>query len=307
MSSLICGSLAFDMIANHEARFADSILPEQLHILNVSFFTPQLRYENGGCAGNIAYTLKAIGGQPKILATMGSDGKDYLKHLASLGIDTSYIKILEDRLTAQCFIITDSDNNQINAFHPGAMNEAHTIKVPGKDTDNDIAIGIISPDGRQAMIDHAQQMKAAGIPFIFDPGQGLPMFNGDDLKNFINIATWVASNDYEAQLLCDRTGFTPEEISRQIPGAFFITHGGKGSEVWEQGHCTKIAPIHVQHIVDPTGCGDAYRAGLLYGLERGWTPVKCAQFGSHLGAIKIASRGPQNHTIPQELLTQFTA
>lgn len=303
MPALICGSLAFDMIANHEARFADSILPDQLHILNVSFFTPQLRYEFGGCSGNIAYTLKALGGYPKILATMGSDGKDYLKHLNSLGIDTSYIKLLETHLTAQCFIITDLDNNQINAFHPGAMNEAHTIKVPT--SDSDIRIGIISPDGRQAMIDHATQMKESNIPFIFDPGQGLPMFNGEELKSFINIATWIVSNDYEAQMLCDRTGLSPEAISKLIPGALFITYGAKGSEVWKQGQCTKIDPIQAKNVVDPTGCGDAYRAGLLYGLERGWSAEKCAQFGSHLGAIKIASRGPQNHTVPSDLLAQF--
>ncbi|MGL4668840.1 MAG: carbohydrate kinase family protein [Saezia sp.] len=305
MSALICGSLAFDMIANHEARFSDSILPDQLHNLNVSFFTPQLRYESGGCAGNIAYTLKAIGGEPKILATMGSDGKDYLKRLNLLGIDTSYIKSLENYLTAQCFIITDLDNNQINAFHPGAMNEAHTIEVPV--SDKGINIGIISPDGRQAMVDHAMQMKKAGIPFIFDPGQGLPMFNGEELKQFISIATWIASNDYEAQMLSDRTGLSPEEISKQISGAFFITHGAKGSEIWEQGRRTKIDPVQAQSVVDPTGCGDAYRAGLLYGLARGWSAAKCAQFGSHLGAIKIASRGPQNHTIPAALLSQFTA
>ena len=303
MSALICGSLAFDMIANHEARFADSILPDQLHILNVSFFTPQLRYEFGGCAGNIAYTLKALGGNPKILATIGSDSKDYLKHFESLGIDTSYIKVLDDQLTAQCFIITDLDNNQINAFHPGAMNEAHTIAVPT--ADQEIDIGIISPDGRQAMIDHAHQMKEANIPFIFDPGQGLPMFDAQALKNFISMATWIASNDYEAQLICERTQMSLAEISEKIPGALFVTRGEKGSEVWEQGRQTKIEPVQAQTVIDPTGCGDAYRSGLLYGLTHGWSAEKSATLGSHLGAIKIASKGPQNHILPADLLSQF--
>lgn len=303
MSALICGSLAFDMIAQHEAKFSASILPDQLHILNVSFFTPQLRHEFGGCAGNIAYTLKAIGGQPKILATLGSDGRDYLKRLDQFGIDTSHIGLLDNMLTAQCFIITDSDNNQINAFHPGAMNEAHTLKVPT--TEEDIKIGIISPDGRQAMIDHAQQMKAAGIPFIFDPGQGLPMFNGEELKQFISISTWLALNDYEAKLLCERTGLSLEQISQQIPGALFVTVGAQGSQVWEQGQCSPVSPIQAECVVDPTGCGDAYRAALLFGLERGWSAVKCAEFGSALGALKVASQGPQNFTVPQTILAQF--
>lgn len=303
MSALICGSLAFDMVANYEGRFADAILPDQLHILNVSFFVPELRREFGGCAGNIAYTLKALGGNPKILASIGcSDSDNYLARFKSLGIDTSLISILENQLTAQCFITTDKDNNQINSFHPGAMNDAHKFNVPH---DPEIKIGIIAPDGRQAMIDHAAQMKKAGIPFIFDPGQGLPMFDGNDLKNFISQATWVAVNDYEGKLLSDRTGLSFEEISKQIPGSLFVTLGAQGCEVWEQGICTLIAPVKAQAIVDPTGCGDAFRSALLFGLERNWSAQACAKLGNQLGSIKIASRGPQNHTLPDNLVTKF--
>lgn len=303
MSAIICGSLAFDMIANYESKFSDAVLPDQLHILNVSFYTPCMRREFGGCAANIAYTLKALGAEPKILATIGKDGQDYLGRFHSLEIDTSLIRTIDDSFTAQCFIITDITNNQINAFHPGAMEMADQLNVPHNDPT--IKIGIIAPDGKQAMINHAQQMYQAKIPFIFDPGQGLPMFDGDALKQFLTMATWVATNDYEAKLLCDRTGLSLQEISEMIPGSLFVTLGGKGSEVWEKGKRTLINPVVVDKVVDPTGCGDAYRAGLLYGLEQGWPSIQCANLGSALGARKIVVQGPQNHTLPTNFAQQF--
>lgn len=303
MPAIICGSLAFDMIANYESKFSDAVLPDQLHILNVSFYTPRMRREFGGCAANIAYTLKALGAEPKILATIGKDGQDYLERFRSLEIDTSLIKTIDDSFTAQCFIITDITNNQINAFHPGAMEMADQLNVPHDD--QSIEIGIIAPDGRQAMINHANQMYQAKIPFIFDPGQGLPMFDGEALKKFLTMATWVTTNDYEAKLLCDRTGLSLQEISEMIPGALYVTLGGKGSEVWEKGERTPIDPVVVDKVVDPTGCGDAYRAGLLYGLEQGWSSVHCANLGSALGARKIVVQGPQNHILPANFVQQF--
>lgn len=303
MSALICGSLAFDKIANYESRFSDAILPNQLHILNVSFFTPELRQEFGGCAGNIAYTYKALGGEPIILAAAGVDSDHYLQRFQQQDISIEHIQVFKQMLTAQCFIITDRTNNQINAFHPGAMNEAHQIKVPN---DPKIKIGIISPDGRQAMLDHAQQMYDQKTPFIFDPGQGLPMFNGEELKQFLQLATWVALNDYESELLLERTELSLEELVSLVPNGLFITRGEQGSDVWEHGNYTHIDPTPPETVLDPTGCGDAYRAGLLYGLERDWGAVKSAQLGSQLGAIKVAMRGPQNHKIPANLLEQFS-
>lgn len=303
MSAIICGSLAFDMIANYESKFSDAVLPDQLHILNVSFYTPCMRREFGGCAANIAYTLKALGAEPKILATIGKDGQDYLERFHALGIDTSLIKTINDAFTAQCFIITDITNNQINAFHPGAMEMADQLYVP--QDDQTIKIGIIAPDSKQAMLNHAKQMHQAKIPFIFDPGQGLPMFDGEALKQFLTMATWVATNDYEAKLLCDRTGLSLQTISEMIPGALFVTLGGKGSEVWEKGQRTTIDPVIVDQVVDPTGCGDAYRAALLYGLERGWPAAQCANLGSALGARKIIVQGPQNHILPANFAQQF--
>lgn len=302
MSALICGSMAFDTIANYENRFSDAILPNQIHILSVSFLVPSLRQEYGGCAGNIAYTLKAIGGDPLIFAPIGHDSKNYISRLDSLGISTEYIYKLEDQHTAQCFIITDKDNNQINAFHPGAMNEAHRFEIPQR---SDIKIGIIAPDGKQGMIDHAIQMHQAGIPYIFDPGQGLPMFNKEELLTFLKHATWLATNDYEAQMLCERTGLTLEAISKNLPGALFVTLGAAGCEVWEQGVKTSIPPVKAEQVVDPTGCGDALRAGLLYGLEKGWPAVNCAQLGNLLGSIKIGYRGTQNHHVPPHIAEQF--
>lgn len=293
MAALICGSLAFDTIMTFEGRFAEQILPQQLHILNVSFLVPTLRRDFGGCAGNIAYALKLLGGEPLPMAMLGSDGADYMGRFSSLGISTAHVHQVDDAYTAQAMIMTDRDNNQITAFHPGAMAQAHRQRV---EPDPRVRVGILAPDGREAMIEHAEQMARADIPFVFDPGQGLPMFDGETLRRFIAQASWVAVNDYEGQMLCERTGLTKAEISRQIRG-LVVTLGAQGSEVWEGGECQRVAPVVPTQVLDPTGCGDAWRGALLYGLERGWSLVRCAELGSRLGALKIASRGPQNYTL----------
>jgi adenosine kinase len=293
MASVICGSLAFDTIMTFEGRFAEQILPDQLHILNVSFLVPALRRDFGGCAGNIAYALKLLGGEPLPMATVGSDGAGYTARLEALGINTQFVREVGDTYTAQAMIMTDKDNNQITAFHPGAMMQAHRVRVQPRD---DIKLGMISPDGRDAMLLHAQQFKAAGIPFVFDPGQGLPMFDGPELANFIDLATWVTVNDYEGKMLSERTGWSSAEISRRVQG-LVVTLGGDGCEVWVNGEVTLVPPEQAKAIVDPTGCGDAWRGALLHGLEQGWSLTRCAQLGNKVGAIKIASRGPQNYTL----------
>lgn len=294
MAAIICGSLAFDTIMTFEGRFADQILPDQLHILNVSFLVPALRRDFGGCAGNIAYALKLLGGTPLPMATVGNDGADYLERLRTLGISTEYVRQVTDTYTAQAMIMTDRDNNQITAFHPGAMMQAHQTRIEARP---DVRLGIISPVGRDAMLEHAAQFKAAGIPFVFDPGQGLPMFDGADLVRFVDQATWVTVNDYEGKMLCDRTGWTPAEISRRVQGGLVITLGAEGSEVWVAGQRTHVPPVQAQAVVDPTGCGDAWRGALLFGLEQGWDLVRCAALGSRVGALKIAQRGPQNYQL----------
>ncbi|MFZ9495001.1 MAG: carbohydrate kinase family protein [Burkholderiaceae bacterium] len=300
MPALICGSLAFDTITNFHGRFAQQILPEQVHILNVSFLVPTLRREYGGCAGNIAYTHKALGAEPIVMATLGSDGEDYRKRLESQGLDLSCVRRIDHNYTAQAIIITDESNNQITAFHPGAMAEAHLTAVPSQRSD--IRLGIIAPDGRDAMMVHAQQMHAAGIPFIFDPGQGLPMFNGEELKAFVQQATWVAVNDYEARMLSERTGQSLESLSRSHLQGIIVTLGAEGCELWVQGVRTHVPGYAAQAIVDPTGCGDAFRAALLYGLEHGWPLERCVQLGNRIGAIKIAHRGGQNHPVDRVAL-----
>lgn len=293
MAAIICGSLAFDTIMGFEGRFADQILAEQLHILNVSFLVPALRRDFGGCAGNIAYALKLLGGQPLPMATVGIDGDSYLQRLQALGIDATYVRQVSDTFTAQAMIMTDRDNNQITAFHPGAMMQAHQTRVEPR---ADVRLGIISPDGRDAMLEHAAQFRAADIPFVFDPGQGLPMFNGEELARFIDQSTWVTVNDYEGKMLCDRTGWTPAEISRRVQG-LVITLGAEGSEVWVQGQKTLVPAVKASAVVDPTGCGDAWRGALLFGLEKGWSLERCAALGSRVGALKIAQRGPQNYQL----------
>jgi adenosine kinase len=293
MAAVICGSLAFDTIMTFEGRFAEQILPDQLHILNVSFLVPALRRDFGGCAGNIAYSLKALGGEPLPMATLGSDGGGYLERLQSLGISTEYVRQVEGAYTAQAMIMTDRDNNQITAFHPGAMMQAHVTQVQAR---SDIKLGMISPDGRDAMLQHAQQFQTAGIPFVFDPGQGLPMFDGRELAAFVEQATWVTVNDYEGKMLSERTGWSSAEISRRTQG-LVVTLGGEGCEVWVGGEKTLVPPVKAAAVVDPTGCGDAWRGALLYGLERGWPLARCAELGNRVGAIKIASRGPQNYSL----------
>ena len=294
MAALVCGSLAFDSIATFGGRFADQIMPNQLHVLNVSFLVPSLRREFGGCAGNIAYNLAALGGEPIILAAVGADGGDYLARLRSWGATTEHVREVAEAFTAQAFIITDRDNNQITAFHPGAMQWAHETAVPAH---ADIRIAIIAPDGRSAMLDHARQLAGAGVPFIFDPGQGLPMFDGEELRSFVDGATWVAVNDYEAQMLAERTGRSIEAMSRSHLRGVVVTLGAHGCEVWQQGEKTVVAGVEATEVVDPTGCGDAFRSAMLFGLERGWPLVDCARLGNRLGALKIASRGGQNHVL----------
>ncbi len=299
MSALICGSLAFDTITTFPGRFAQQILPEQVHILNVSFLVPTLRREFGGCAGNIAYSLYQLGGVPRVMAAVGADGKEYLDRLQGWGVTTEHVRVVDDSYTAQAIIITDQDNNQITAFHPGAMQSAHLTAVPAG---TDIAIGIVAPDGREAMLRHAEQMVAAKIPFIFDPGQGLPMFDGPELANFVGQASWVTVNDYEARMLCERIGTDLAALSRSQLRGVVVTLGADGSEVWVQGTRTHVPGVVAAEIVDPTGCGDAFRAALLYGLERGWALERCVALGNRIGALKIASRGGQNHRIDRAAL-----
>jgi adenosine kinase len=299
MPAVICGSLAFDTITTFPGRFAQQILPEQVHILNVSFLVPTLRREWGGCAGNIAYTLAQLGGEPVVVAALGSDGGEYLERLRGFGADTASVRIEPGHYTAQAIIITDTDNNQITAFHPGAMMQAHLSPVPPR---ADLAVGIVAPDGREAMLLHAQQMHAAGIPFVFDPGQGLPMFDGAELRRFVELATWVAVNDYEARLLCERTGQDLASLSRSHLRGVIVTLGAEGCELWVDGQRSHVPGVAAAEVVDPTGCGDAFRGALLYGLERGWPLARCVELGNRVGAIKIASRGGQNHRIERAIL-----
>ncbi len=300
MSALICGSLAFDTITNFPGRFAQQILPEQLHILNVSFLVPTLRREFGGCAGNIGYTLALLGGEPLVMAAVGTDGGDYLERIRSWGASSELVRTVADTYTAQAIIITDTDNNQITAFHPGAMQSAHLTPVPVR---ADIRLAIIAPDGRDAMLQHATQLEAAGVPFIFDPGQGLPMFDGAELQHFVDQASWVAVNDYEARMLCERTGQSLESLSRKpnLQG-LFVTLGAEGCDLWQRGVRTHVPGVAAREIVDPTGCGDAFRAALLFGIERGWPLQRCVELGNRVGAIKIGCRGGQNHVLERTAL-----
>jgi adenosine kinase len=299
MACLVSGSLAFDTITNFPGRFAEQIMPEQVHILNVSFLVPTLRREFGGCAGNIAYTLAALGGDAVVVAAVGNDGQAYLERLQQLGVDTTQVLQVQDTYTAQAMIITDADNNQITAFHPGAMQQAHEAGLPARD---DIRLAIIGPDGRDAMLRRARDLAAAKIPFVFDPGQGLPMFDGEALKAFIAQATWVAVNDYEARMLCERTGESIESLSRSHLQGVIVTLGAEGCEVWEHGAVQRVPGVTASAVVDPTGCGDAFRGALLYGLERGWPLVDCVTLGNKLGALKIAQRGGQNHRVDRAAL-----
>lgn len=299
MSVLICGSLAFDTITTFPGRFAQQILPDQVHILNVSFLVPSMRKEFGGCAGNIAYSLQQLGGDPLIMATLGKDGVLYRNHLENLGISLQHVRTVEDDYTAQAIIITDQDNNQITAFHPGAMGQAHIQHI---ETDPRVQLAIVAPDGRDAMIQHAEQLQAAGIPFVFDPGQGLPMFNGEELQRFVSQASWVAVNDYEGKMLAERTGQSLAELSCGHLRGLIETLGAEGCNVYVQGEVTHVPGVKAEAVVDPTGCGDAFRGGLLFGLSQGWDLVKSVALANRIGAIKIAVAGPQNYTLDRAAL-----
>jgi len=301
-ATLICGSLAFDKIMQYHGRFAETLLADQLHRVNVSFLVPTLRTEYGGCAANIAYNLKLLGGDPLIMATLGQDGADYLARLRNFGIETRAIKTIADAYTAQCFVTADQDNNQINAFHPGAMQFSHENKVADQ---GDLRVAIIAPDGRDGMLQHARDCAAEKVPFMFDPGQQLPMFNGEELLTFIEQATYLAANDYEFEMVMDRTGLSLEQIAARLD-ALVVTRGEKGSEIYAGGERYDIPAVTAAAVVDPTGCGDAYRAGLLYGIAQGYDWNTTGRLASLLGSIKIAHQGGQNHSFsPQEIADKF--
>ena len=302
MHTLICGSMAYDTIMVFPDHFKNHILPEQIHILNVAFLVPQMRREFGGCAGNIAYNLQLLGGSPLVMATVGEDFGPYAARLEKLGISQQHIRPIPDSFTGQAFITTDLDDNQITAFHPGAMGYSEKIHVAEA---QGVTLGIVAPDGRNGMLQHAQEFYEADIPWVFDPGQGMPMFNGEELLRFVKLADYVTVNDYEAKLLQDKTGKTIAELAKQVR-AFIITLGAKGSIIYADGKEILIPTAKPEGVLDPTGCGDAYRAGLLHGIQRGWDWQTSGRLGSLLGALKIASRGGQNHVQTQDdLMAQF--
>ena len=297
MSVLICGSMAFDNIMVFEGRFKEHILPDQVHILNVAFLVPELRREYGGCAGNIAYNLKMISARPEeeplIMASVGEDADPYFHRLADLGLDARHVATIPQTFTAQAFITTDLDDNQITAFHPGAMSFSQVNHVSDAD---DVRLGIVAPDGREAMQQHAREFAAAGVPFIFDPGQGLPMFNGDELMEFIDLADYVAVNDYEAKLLADRTGRSIGALAKLVKG-LVVTMGAEGSQIHADGQRIDVPCVKADKVVDPTGCGDAYRAGLLFGIVNDLDWDETGRLASIMGSVKISNRGAQNHRL----------
>ncbi len=292
MTSLICGSLAFDTIMLFGGRFSEALLADQLHKINVAFLVPELRREFGGCAGNIAYNLKLLNGDPLIMATIGKDGAPYLERLDRLQISRRCVRTIDSSYTAQAFITTDANSNQITAFHPGAMALSHQNKVADA---GPVKLAIVAPDGRDGMLQHAVDCVDLGIPFIFDPGQGLPMFNGAELEHFIELATYVAVNDYEAELLTERTNLPLDQIAKRVK-ALIVTRGEQGAEIFTDGQRIDIPCVKADKVVDPTGCGDAFRAGLLYGITSGMDWVTTGRLASLMGAIKIASQGGQNHS-----------
>jgi adenosine kinase len=300
MHTLICGSIAYDTIMVFRDRFRNHILPDQIHILNVAFLVPDMRREFGGCAGNIAYNLKLLGGHPLIMAAVGEDYQPYAYRLEKLKIAQTHIREVKNTYTAQAFITTDLDDNQITAFHPGAMNHAHLNHVGDA---KQVSLGIIAPDGREGMVNHAREFEEAGVPFVFDPGQGLPMFNRDELLTFVRRASYVAVNDYEGRMLQDKTGQTLEQLSRQVK-ALVVTQGAEGSQIFADGATHRIPAVRPEQVLDPTGCGDAYRAGLLYGIAQGLDWPTTGRLASLLGAIKIASRGGQNHQFTRDEVVQ---
>ncbi len=304
MHTLICGSIAYDTIMVFPGRFKEHILPEKLHILNVAFLVPEMRREFGGCAGNIAYNLKMLGGEPQIMATVGDDVLPYLQRLDKLGLSKQHVRQVAGTFTAQAFITTDLDDNQITAFHPGAMGNSEQNHIA--DAKN-VSLGIVAPDGRAGMLQHAREFHAAGIPFIFDPGQGLPMFDGNELTEFVRQADYLTVNDYEAQLLQDKTGHSLVMLAQNLK-ALIVTLGAQGSLVYTQGRQIEIPCARPTEVVDPTGCGDAYRAGLLYGIANGLDWELTGRLASLLGALKIAQRGGQNHRFSRdEIAAHFKA
>ncbi len=296
MSALICGSFAYDTIMVFPEKFKNHILPDKVHMLNVAFLVPELRREFGGCAGNIAYNLKLLGDEPVPMGTVGDDFDSYASWMDKHHINRRHVHVKKDNYTAQAFITTDMDDNQITAFHPGAMNFAHETAI--SEAEN-IELAIISPDGRDGMIQHAEQLVEAGIPFIFDPGQGLPMFDGDDLRKFAEQATYIALNDYEAQLFQDRTGLSPHETAKLVD-ALIITRGGEGSHIYTEEKLYEIPCANTAQLADPTGCGDAYRAGLIHGILSGKDWETTGRIASLLGAIKIEQNGTQNHSFTMD-------
>jgi adenosine kinase len=302
MHTLICGSMAYDTIMVFKDKFKNHILPEQIHILNVSFLVPEMRREYGGCAGNIAYNLRMLGGDPLIMATVGDDFAPYASRLDNLGLAQTHIRHLTDHFTAQAFITTDLDDNQITAFHPGAMSQSHLNSVAAA---KEVTLGIVSPDGREGMIQHALEFADLNIPFIVDPGQGMQMFSGAELLTFVGQSTYVTVNDYEARMLQDKTGKTLVEIAQRV-NALIVTLGADGSLIYADGKQIAIPTPKPQAIVDPTGCGDAYRAGLLYGIQQGWDWETTGRLASLMGSLKIANRGGQNHSYTRaELADQY--
>jgi len=301
MRTLICGSIAYDNIMVFPDHFKNHILPEKIHVLNVAFLVPEMRREFGGCAGNIAYNLKLLGGEPVMMATVGDDYAPYAARFEQLSLTQQYVQQIPETFTAQAFITTDLDDNQITAFHPGAMNFSHLNSV--KDT-SDIRLGIIAPDGRDGMMQHAREFHEAGIPFVFDPGQGLPMYNGEELLDFIDKADYIAVNDYEGQMLQDRTGRSLESLANQSK-ALIITLGAQGSIIYADGKKIEIPCVKPKDIVDPTGCGDAYRAGLLYGIVNNLDWQTTGQLGSLMGSLKIAQKGGQNHRFSRDEIDQY--
>ena len=303
MSVLVCGSIAYDNIMVFNDRFKDHILPDQIHILSVSFLVPQMRQQFGGCAGNIVYGLTLLQyDEAYAMATVGKDFSAYTDWLDEHGIKHDYIRVLEDEFTARAFVITDADDNQITAFHPGAMDRCHLNEVP---SNSGISMGLISPEGREGMIKHAKQFSEQGIPFIFDPGQGLPMFNEEELAMFISKADWIACNDYEAQVLCQRAGASLTGLAQGVR-ALIVTLGDKGSRIYHSQGVAKIPPAKTQQIVDPTGCGDAYRAGLIYGIRKGFDWETTGRIASLMGAFKVECSGGQGHTFSVgEFKTRF--
>jgi adenosine kinase len=292
MSALICGSMAYDTIMVFHDKFKNHILPEKIHMLSVSFLVPSMRREFGGCAGNIAYNLKLLGEEPLIMATVGHDFEPYARWLDCYKISRKYIKMLDHQFTGQAYITTDEDDNQITAFHPGAMNFSHENSVPNN---ADIHIGIVSPDGKEGMQQHAKQFADNKIPFIFDPGQGMPMFNGEELLALVEQATWLTLNDYEAELMQERTGLNLQQLAQRVE-ALIVTRGGEGSTIYTQGKEIHVPSAPVTNLADPTGCGDAHRAGLLYGLMNKLDWEITGRIASLMGAIKIESQGTQNHS-----------